>query len=42
MLRDGRIVADGPTAELLTSARLSALFGATVEVEQRNGVYGLS
>ncbi|MEO8561716.1 MAG: ATP-binding cassette domain-containing protein [bacterium] len=41
MLRDGRVVGDGPTGEMLTSARLSALFGVEVDVEQRDGVYRL-
>ena len=41
MLREGRIVGDGPIAELLTSARLSALFGLPVAVEDHDGVYRL-
>ena len=39
MLREGRVFADGPKAELLTSDRLSALFGIPAHVEQRDGVY---
>jgi iron complex transport system ATP-binding protein len=39
MLRDGRVFADGPKAELLTSERLSDLFGIPAEVEEREGVY---
>lgn len=39
MMREGRIVADGATAELLTSERMSALFGRDVAVEQRGGVW---
>jgi len=32
LMRDGRIVADGPRAELLTEARLSELFNAPVRI----------
>lgn len=39
MMREGRIAADGPTEALLTSERMSALFGQAVEVEQRGGVW---
>jgi iron complex transport system ATP-binding protein len=39
LLREGRIVADGPKQEILTSARLSALFGADVQIERRDGYY---
>lgn len=39
MMREGRIVADGTADETLTSARMSALFGRVVEIEQRRGVY---
>ena len=42
MLRDGRVVGDGPTSDLLTSASLSALFGLAVEVDRRDGVYRLT
>jgi iron complex transport system ATP-binding protein len=38
-MRDGRIVADGPKAELLTAPALSELFGARVEVTERDGYY---
>jgi iron complex transport system ATP-binding protein len=41
MLREGRIVGDGPTTAMLTSERLSELFGLQVEVEHRDGVYRL-
>ena len=41
MMRDGRIFADGPKAQVLTSERLSALFGLDVDVEQRNDRYTL-
>jgi len=32
MLKQGRVFADGPKDEVLTSERLSALFGLAVEV----------
>jgi iron complex transport system ATP-binding protein len=32
LMRDGRIVADGPREELLTAPRLSALFNAPVRI----------
>ena len=41
MLREGRIVADGTKSALLTSGRLSALFGTSVDVESREGTYRL-
>lgn len=41
MLRDARIVADGPTAEMLTGAQLSELFGVALEVDERAGEYRL-
>jgi iron complex transport system ATP-binding protein len=40
-MRAGRIIADGPKAELLTSERIGQLFGAPVRVEQQNGFYHL-
>jgi len=39
LLREGRILADGPKAEMLTSARLSELFDADVEVFETDGKY---
>ena len=42
MLRGGRIVADGPKVELLTSERVSALFGVEVEVHQSGDRYWLA
>lgn len=39
LLDRGRVTAEGPTGEMLTSARLSALFGAPVTVTQANGYY---
>src|SRR6266436_6232030 len=37
LLREGRVVGDGPKEELLTAERLSALFGARVQVARRDG-----
>ena len=39
LLQAGRVFRDGPTEEVLTSANLSALFGETVEVRRRGGLY---
>src|SRR3984885_5365199 len=39
MMRDGRIVADGPKAELLTAANLSDLFQTEVQLTERDGFY---
>lgn len=39
MMRDGRIIADGPKAELLSAGRLSELFGAEVQVMERDGFF---
>jgi iron complex transport system ATP-binding protein len=41
LLREGRIVADGPKQDLLTSERLSALFGADIQLARRDGYYSL-
>jgi iron complex transport system ATP-binding protein len=41
LLRDGRIVADDPKEELLTSARLAELFGVPVELRRRDGYFQL-
>ncbi|NLN74949.1 MAG: ATP-binding cassette domain-containing protein [Armatimonadetes bacterium] len=41
MLKDGRIFADGPKQEALTSESLSELFAIPVTVIQRNGYYHL-
>ena len=41
LMRDARIVADGPKTELLTAERLSDLFGCALEVEERDGEYRL-
>jgi len=37
----GRIVADGPTREVLTASRLSSLFGRSLELLERDGYYNL-
>ena len=39
LMRDGRIVEDGPKGRLLTGKVLSELFGVTVEVTPRDGFY---
>ena len=38
MMRDGRVVADGPKGELLHEAGLSGLFGREIRVAERDGV----
>ena len=39
LLQDGRVVDSGAKRAMLTSDRLSALFGATISVEERNGYF---
>ncbi len=39
ILRDGKIVLDGPKAEVLTSDRLSETFGVPLDILQRDGFY---
>ena len=39
LMRDGRIVADGPKAELLTASNLSDLFKTKVSMTERDGFY---
>lgn len=39
MMKDGRIIADGPKAELLTAARLSDLFKTEVRMTQKDGFH---
>jgi iron complex transport system ATP-binding protein len=41
LMSKGRIVADGPKAEILEAKRLSAVFGLPVEVARRDGFYHL-
>jgi iron complex transport system ATP-binding protein len=39
LLKDGRIVKDGPKAEVLTTEALSELYGVPIEVSERSGYY---
>jgi iron complex transport system ATP-binding protein len=39
MMKDGRIIADGPKAELLTASRLSDLFKTEVHLTQKDGFH---
>jgi iron complex transport system ATP-binding protein len=39
LMREGRIVADGPKADLLTAANLSHLFKTEVNITERGGFY---
>lgn len=39
MMKDGRIVADGPKSELLTASRLSSLFDTQVYLSERDGFH---
>lgn len=41
LLRAGRIVADGPKEEILSSAALSELFGVPVQLSRQDGYYHL-
>ncbi|HEY1422191.1 MAG TPA: ATP-binding cassette domain-containing protein [Candidatus Acidoferrum sp.] len=41
LLRDGRIVADGPKEKILTEENLSSLFGAGVRLQSSNGFFHL-
>jgi iron complex transport system ATP-binding protein len=41
LLRQGRVFADGPKSELLTTERLTQLFGHPVELARRDGYYHL-
>jgi len=41
LMADAGIVADGPKPDVLTSARLSDLFGVNLDVEERDGEYRL-
>jgi iron complex transport system ATP-binding protein len=41
LLRQGRVFADGPKSELLTSGRLTELFDLPVELARRDGYYHL-
>jgi iron complex transport system ATP-binding protein len=37
LLREGRVIADGPKEEILTVGRISSLFNAKVELARRDG-----
>ena len=39
LLRDGRVVADGPKEKILTEENLSSLFGANVRLQSSNGFF---
>lgn len=39
LMREGRVVADGAKAEVLTAEQLSSLFGIAVEVQETGGFY---
>lgn len=41
LLQQGRILADGPKREILTSERLSELYGTPLEISERDGWYRL-
>ena len=41
LMQGGRVIADGPTPEVLTAPRLSALFGRPLELLERGGHYNL-
>ncbi len=41
LLREGRVVADGPKSEVLTVAHLSDLFGVKVRIERQDGYFHL-
>lgn len=41
LMQKGRILADGPTREVLTAERLSELFGLPVDLVERGGYYTL-
>jgi ABC-type hemin transport system ATPase subunit len=42
MLKQGRVFADGPKSDVLTSERLSALFGVAAEVHRHGPRYWLT
>jgi iron complex transport system ATP-binding protein len=39
MLKDGRLFADGPKSEMMTSERMGGLYGVPAHLEERGGVY---
>ena len=42
LLREGRVVASGRQSEVMTSAKLSAVFGAGIRLSKKTGRYGLT
>ena len=42
LIKGGRVIADGPKSRLLTSARLSRLFGAKLKVVKKGQSYDLA
>ena len=40
-MKEGRIVEDGPKQKMLTTSKMSELFGARLEVIEKDGRYGL-
>src|ERR1700694_3700119 len=42
LLRDGRIVADGPKASILTSEKMSELFGVSLRISYRDGYFHIA
>jgi len=41
LMNRGRIIADGPTSEVLVEAKLSELFGRRLQLSERDGYYNL-
>ena len=41
LMKDGQVADDGPKAEILTEAKLGALFGLPVKLQELNGYYHL-
>jgi len=41
LLREGRVMADGPKEQVLTSTQLSSLFNTKVELARRDGYFYL-
>jgi iron complex transport system ATP-binding protein len=39
VLRDGRVVADGPKAEVLDAGLLSRVYGVSVRIREADGYY---
>jgi iron complex transport system ATP-binding protein len=40
VLKEGRVLCDGPKASVLTSRVISDVFGVHVDIEERGGIYG--